>query len=128
MALSAAAPVDCCGTPALEAALPAGADDRLTAGADDEPATGTLLGMMAVELTPGTMGMAREVGAIGVTVGPTGGVTAGTETAGVETAGIETAGVETAGTNGLTEGATTLVAGGAWIWPSLIWVMGWTDC
>jgi len=124
--LSAAAPVDCWGTPALEAALLAGADERLTAGADDEPATGApdepatgaVLGTMAVELTPGTMGVAREVGWIGGAVGPTGGVTAGTETTGVETAG----------TDGRTVGATALVAGGAWIWPSLIWVMGWTDC
>lgn len=113
MALSAAAAVDCWGTPALEAALPATPDERLAAGADDVPTMAPVpLGTSAVELTPGTMGTTREVGTMGTAVGLAGGVTAGTETAGTETPGAETEGT----TDGTTEGTTaTLVAGGAWI-------------
>jgi len=108
MAFSAAAPV-ACGTRELEAAVPAGEDDLLAAGAVDEPAAAVLL-MMAVELTPGTIGVTKEVGTMGIAVA------AGVETAGTDTAGVET----TTGTEVRTVPATGLVAGGAWIWPSLI--------
>lgn len=78
-----------------------------------------------VLLTPGTMGVARVgTGAMGVAEATGGETTAGADEG---TTGALTEGT-TAETEGTTDGATGAegVAGGAWIWPSLIWEMGWT--
>lgn len=111
-----AAPVDW-GTP-LVVALGARLGDELPDGPDEERMAPVELG--AVPL-PGTMG-ADRVGTGATGVGPvgTGGTTGVTTGAlGAETDGATTTEVPTTGRlDGLTTGA--LVAGGAWIWPSLI--------
>jgi hypothetical protein len=78
------------------------------------------LGGVTMGVTPGAPG------AMGVAVGTTTVPEAsGTETPGTTGADGETAGTEDPGV-GTTEGMGTGVAGGAWIWPSEIWEMGWT--
>ena len=100
MTLPAAAAVDC----SAGLLWVAEEDGRLVPVAPVEP---TLGATAEVALTPGTMGVVGATGAGGTAVGPDG--TAETE--------------ETAGTEGADEATGTEavgVAGGAWIWPSLI--------
>lgn len=108
MALPEAAPEDS-GAPALVEALLLGEPED---AAPPEELGAALVPVGMVELTPGTMGVANEVGTMGVAVGTT---TEGT------TGDSETPGTTVGTTEGTSEGrAGTLVAGGAWIWPSLI--------
>lgn len=110
MAVPAAAPVDCSGAPALLVELP-----PADVGAEEELLTAPVP-VGTVELTPGTMGVTREVGAMGVAVGTTTLGATDSDTPGTAE-GTTTVGT----TEGTSEGTTTaLVAGGAWIWPSLI--------
>jgi hypothetical protein len=77
MALPEAAPTDCSGREELLVGLPAPPD---VAAGELLGATAPVLLTTAVELTPGTMGTTREVGAMGVAVGTTGVSTAGVVT------------------------------------------------
>lgn len=74
------------------------------------------LGGVTMGVVPGTPG------AMGVAVGTTTVEPGTTGTTGADD--TEAAGAEEPGATG--EGMGTGVAGGAWIWPSEIWEMGWT--